>query len=496
MLGEGVPLDWSYSPLDALARWPADRRLFMLHSGRLDPKWSRYSVLAEPTGALLFDGGTTHAMGLDDLPSADGGWRDHPLTDLRQAIHADAGQALWLGYLGYDTARWIEKLPTHAADDRGWPVMQFERCAGWLVYDALENRWTAHGRYTEQGPPPLAPKDAKKTHTFEAGPPVPLQSRADYEQGVQRVLDYIAAGDVFQVNLTQRFTSAFAGEPRALYAALADISPAWYGCYGELTRFADDEPNRTIASTSPELFLHVDADGRVTTRPIKGTRPATDPADTLRDSAKDAAELNMIIDLMRNDLGRVCAYGSVRVAQPRTIETHPTVHHGVATVAGQLHRDKDLVDLLRATLPGGSITGAPKIRAMQIIDELEPVRRGPYCGAVGLIHGQAMHLNLAIRTMLIEQPLGTSPSSISPCRKAGVRVAGDINPCLAAGAIETERPQRKGRVDFSVGGGIVADSTPAGEYEETLAKASAMMTALNNSSPPASLAGAGGNAPA
>lgn len=443
MFGQALQLDWDATALGVLARWPASDPVYLLHSGRLDPTWSRYSVLARPDGAVRFDGQHTEQRGLDkaSFPTA---WTDHPLRDLRAALAADRGRSLWLGYLGYDTARWIEHLPDAPANDRGWPVMQFERCPGWLVYDNLTRAWTAHGSYAQDGPPTLA-ASPDELATFHACPPEPDQTRQQYEAGVQRVLDYIAAGDVFQANLTQRFTSTFSGSTRALFAALAEVSPAWYGCYGELMRFDDDESTRAIASTSPELFLQVDPDGRVVTRPIKGTRPASDSADALLHSDKDAAELNMIIDLMRNDLGRVCDYGSVRVAQPRTIESHPTVHHGVATVTGQLHQGKDLVDLLRATLPGGSITGAPKVRAMQVIDELEPSRRGPYCGAIGMIYGRSMRLNIAIRTMLIEQT------------------------------------RTSGRADFSVGGGIVADSSPAAEYDETVAKAAAMINALGRS---------------
>ncbi len=445
---DGLQLDWHKTPAQALAHWPADRPVFMLHSGRLDPRWSRYSVLAEPQGAVRFDGPHIHHHGLDGLNPRASSITHHPIAGLRQTLRADADRSLWLGYLGYDTARWIEDLPDAPDDDRGWPVMQFERCPGWLVFDALTRTWTAHGRYATDGPPRL--NDTPAPSAFEAGPPQPYHPRDAYERSVQRVLDYIAAGDVFQVNLTQRMTSTFEGDPRALFAALSAASPAWYGCYGELTRFDTAEPRRAIASTSPELFLQVDEDERVITRPIKGTRPASTAASELEHSAKDAAELNMIIDLMRNDLGRVCSYGTVRVEQPRTIESHPTVHHGVATVAGRLHAGKDLFDLLRATMPGGSITGAPKVRAMQIIDELEPVRRGPYCGAIGMIHGNTMRLNIAIRTLLVEQPI--------------------------PGAGGTPAP---GRVDFSVGGGIVADSTPASEYEETLAKAEALVTALS-----------------
>jgi para-aminobenzoate synthetase component 1 len=219
---------------------------------------------------------------------------------------------------------------------------------------------------------------------------------------------------------------------------LLESAPARYGGYLDFGDFA-------LLCNSPELFLRVariPVSGRreVITRPIKGTRPRTPGMEAeLRDSAKDAAELNMIIDLERNDLGRVCEIGSVRVTEPRTIEAHPTVYHGVATIEGVQRNDVGLVDLLRATFPGGSITGAPKIRAMQIIDELEPVRRGPYCGAIGYLAGDGrIELNVAIRTMIVK---GQS-------------------------------------VYIPVGGGIVADSDPAAEYSETLVKARAMLDAL------------------
>jgi para-aminobenzoate synthetase component 1 len=198
-----------------------------------------------------------------------------------------------------------------------------------------------------------------------------------------------------------------------------------------------------LLSTSPELFLAVDG-RQVVTRPIKGTRPAAAPVDELLHSEKDTAELNMIVDLMRNDLGRVCSYGSVKVAQPRTIESHPTIHHGVATVTGELHPSRDIVDLLRATLPGGSITGAPKVRAMQIIDELEPTARGPYCGCIGYLSRDEAMLNIAIRTMQLHREVDDHYT-----------------------------------VHCHAGGGIVADSNPAAEYQETLTKARAMIAALS-----------------
>ncbi|MEM6257228.1 MAG: anthranilate synthase component I family protein [Planctomycetota bacterium] len=447
MFEDGVNLDWTYDPVDVLTRWPVDQRIFVLHSGRPDPNWSRYSIVAKPTEAVRHEQGQTQFSEPDRPLSRSFETAHKAFTDLRRVLEADGGSSLWLGSLGYDLARSIEELPGPAADDRGWPDFQLERCDGWLVYDNQMRRWSAHGSYANAQPVHLDEAPAPP-QPFSASAMGPEQSPDDVKQRIQQAIDYIAAGDVFQVNLAQRFTGSFRGNTRALYAALCRQSPAWYGAYGEFTRFNRQEPVRTIASISPELFLQVDNTGLIRTRPIKGTRPSSVHTDQLLASEKDRAELAMIVDLMRNDLGRVCSYGSVRVEDERSIESHPTVHHGVATISGRLHPGRDLVDLLRATMPGGSITGAPKVRAMQIIDELELARRGPYCGAIGMIHGQQALLNIAIRTVLIEQD--------------------EIN--------------GKGRADVWVGGGIVADSDPDAEYQEMLDKAKAMRDALASGS--------------
>lgn len=425
------------------ATTPAPPRapLAMLHSGRHHPRWAARSLTA------LMAGGLTHAEGqtrrLGDWPPERGqapAWSHNPFEDLEQALIMDPGVP-WVGYLSYDLARQIERLPTRAADDRRWPLLRFHRCPD------------AHWQ-TEPASLPLGPEGSPPPF-FSSTTPQPLRPRAAHEAAVRRALDYIGAGDIFQVNLAQRFSADFTGDPRAAFARLAQVSPAWYGGYLEFPPAGPGEPWRALASTSPELFLELTPEGRVTTRPIKGTRPAHVAADALAASAKDAAELHMIVDLMRNDLGRVCRYGSVRVDESRRIESHPTVHHGVATVSGQLRPDSSLADLLRATLPGGSITGAPKVRAMEIIEELEPVRRGPYCGAFGWLQADAKGriagtLAMTIRTLLFEK------------ESAG-----------AAG----------GRVDFSVGGGIVADSEPALEWQETLDKAAAMREVLGGGGP-------------
>ncbi len=438
----GVQLNWPGDVLDTLRRWPGDLPPLLLHSGRVHERWARWSLLTTPVRWVSFP-----------ATAAD---RD-PLAELRQAVAAaDDPQAVWVGYVSYDVGRWIERLPSHAAADRGWPVVCFGYCPGHAVYDHASGRWSAMGSW-RQSPPAL--EEPASWLPLAAGPLQRVFTRPQYEQAIARALAYIQAGDIFQVNLAQRLSAELTGAwpllPRAVYAKLAQVSPAWYGAYLEINQ--PGEPLRAVASTSPELFLEVDASGGVITRPIKGTRPAWCDPDELRHSEKDQAELHMIVDLLRNDLGRVCRYGSVQVTQPRTIESHPTVHHGVATVEGRLRPDCDRFDLLQATLPGGSITGAPKVRAMEIIDELEPVRRGPYCGAIGVLRGDgSMTLNITIRTMLLE--------NLTPA-------AGDPEPS------DHPTPSRT-RVDFSVGGGIVADSQPAAEYDETLDKAEAILRTL------------------
>jgi len=320
------------------------------------------------------------------------------------------GKGRWIGYLSYDVGRLFEKLPARAAGDLNLPWFVFTYCrpAG----DRPGGKDSDYGKSEE--------------------PPVSNFSRSQYESAVRRTLEYIGAGDVFQVNLSQRFTAGLKSHPVEIYRRLVRQSPAAYGAYLGYDDFA-------IISNSPELFLRVTPDRRIVTRPIKGTRPIGAGMElALRDSIKDQAELNMIVDLERNDLGRVCRVGSVEVAERRAIEAHPTVYHGVATIRGMLREDVTFVDLLRATFPGGSVTGAPKIRAMEIIDELEPVRRGPYCGAIGYLDAAGnIQFNVAIRTMIAKE----------------------------------------GRIYIPVGGGIVADSDPAEEYEETLVKGKAMLAA-------------------
>ncbi|TWT42058.1 Aminodeoxychorismate synthase component 1 [Phycisphaerae bacterium RAS1] len=263
-------------------------------------------------------------------------------------------------------------------------------------------------------------------------------ARNDYERMIRCALDYIAAGDIYQVNLAR--CVRLDGLPPAMdvFAALRGRNPAGYGAFIRSGAEA-------IASVSPELFLRLRGCD-VLTRPIKGTRPRTgdEALDAARQAellacGKDAAELAMIVDLHRNDLGRVCEFGSVRVASARRLEVHPTVFHTVADVAGRLAPNRTPLELLMACFPAGSVTGVPKIRAMQIIDELEPLGRGVYTGALGLLtlDGQ-LTMNVAIRTLQMHGDRGV----------------------------------------LHVGGGIVAESDPAAEYEETLAKGRGILDAL------------------
>ncbi|GBD36850.1 Aminodeoxychorismate synthase component 1 [bacterium HR36] len=264
-------------------------------------------------------------------------------------------------------------------------------------------------------------------------------SRQGFEAAVRRAIEYVHAGDCFQVNLAQRLLYPARLSPLALYARLRERNPAPFAGYF-------DAGDYTLVSASPELFLRLNPDGWVETRPIKGTRPrGSTPAEDERlrqellTSGKDRAENIMIVDLLRNDLGRVCRYGTVQVADLCRVESYRTVHHLVSVVRGQLRPECDALDLLRATFPGGSVTGAPKVRAMEIIAELEPTVRGPYCGCLGFIgfDGSA-EWNILIRTCTLAQ----------------------------------------GWIQFPVGGGIVADSDPAQEYEETLHKAEGILRAL------------------
>ena len=357
-----------------------------------------------------------------------------------------------LGYWSYDLGRHLERLPTLAEDDLHLPEM----CLGlydWaLAYDGDTGRSCLFSTGWPEGTPQRAqtraeeiidrlkrgPQDARPSAIDNA---VSLRSNfttETYVAAIERIKEYLEAGDTYQVNLSQRFQSPFRGDPWGLYLRLRASNPAPFSAFLDFT-------DVKVLSASPEEFLHLER-GQVRVRPIKGTRPAGETTDEsaryaaeLLASEKERAENVMIVDLIRNDLGRVCRIGTVAVPSLFAVERHPTVLHLVSTVVGELLPSADAVGLLRACFPGGSVTGAPKLRSMEIIEELEPVRRGVYCGAIGYISfGGDMGTSIAIRTLVLTD----------------------------------------GQVYLQVGGGIVADSDPLAEYQETLQKGMGLRHAL------------------
>ena len=442
----------------------------MLDSSALHETYGRHSIVAcRPSEVLSLRDGVLKDVRGETLAGRDDEAIWAALTGAFGAIRAEPSGGVygpgWIGYVGYEVGRHIERLPGRAARDTSLPDMRLAFYDSILLYDALKRKWSlitlefdgprpfdsssrdallaVAGASLGRGAPHPEPADrADAAGKPVAGDAAPNFTPEAYRRAVTACTDYIAAGDIFQVNLSQRFTVPDAPPPRAIYRALRGRNPA---CYSAYMTFESDGSPCALLSSSPELFLRVRR-GRVITRPIKGTRPRTTDAlansraaSSLLSSPKDNAELAMIIDLLRNDLGRVCRFGSVRVSDPRALETHPTVFHLVGTVEGLLRPDVGPADLLAATFPGGSITGAPKIRAMEIIDQLEPVARGPYTGCIGIVGVDgSCEWNIVIRTIVCDGPAA----------------------------------------HVQAGGGIVADSTPRGEYQETLDKARALLEAI------------------
>jgi para-aminobenzoate synthetase component 1 len=366
-----------------------------------------------------------------------------------------------VGYFSYDLCHFIERLPLTAIDDLHLPECYFAFYDCILAFDHRENKvYIASSGFPELEEDRRKKRAEQRLHQMKeqlaTTPPISaslLQENDDivpgvalrsnfthqqYLKAVETAREHIAAGDIFQVNLSQRFEVDLPIHPYQLYRYLRHINPAPFAAYLNF-----DEV--TIISASPERFLRVQGDG-VETRPMKGTRPrgstvAEDEAlgRELTNSIKDRAENVMIVDLERNDLGRVCRFGTVRVSELCTLEKYATVFQLTSTVEGKLRPDKTRIDLLKACFPGGSITGAPKVRAMEIIDELEPTRRSIYTGSIGyLSFNGEMDLNIVIRTILA----------------------------------------KRGKMYFQVGGGIIYDSEPEAEYQETLDKARALFQAL------------------
>ncbi|MCU7282283.1 aminodeoxychorismate synthase component I [Pseudomonas peradeniyensis] len=426
-----------------------------------------FERLRRAPGAILLDSARPGAeRGRYDLLSA---WplqqlQAHPEEDgrdylqrLRQAL-ADLGTAQLpegielpfagglIGYLSYDFGRRLEQLPTHAVDDLGLPDARLGLYAWALVSDhrLCSSQLVFHPSLPEAEQQRLItlfensiPGDSDDFHLLApmTGDLRPEQYRAAFDQ-VQR---YIQAGDCYQINLTQRFRAPCQGDPWRAYQALRAACPTPFSGYQQL------DEGTALLSFSPERFIRV-SQGAVETRPIKGTRPrAADPAEDARNAAellaspKDRSENLMIVDLLRNDIGRTCQTGSVKVPELFSLESYPNVHHLVSSVVGRLAADKDALDLIAGSFPGGSITGAPKIRAMQIIDELEPARRALYCGSLLYLDVRGeMDSSIAIRSLLVKD----------------------------------------GQVSCWGGGAVVADSDWQAEYEESIAKVRVLMETL------------------
>ena len=475
-------------------------RLF-LDSASRDARLGRYSFLcADPVTVIrarnteveqVDADGSRHAIATDALAAARASLAPHRTGAIAGLPPFQGGAA---GYIAYDFGRTLERLPEPRYDDLGlddlvlglydWVLAWDHHSArAWListgmpetdpeakdrrarkraamVRDRLDAAGVAGRALVARGQPGDAFQDAatgvarhRATPSGDVAPSYPVEggwwdprleirssfTHAAYLAAVQRVRDYIYDGDIFQANFSQRFEAGFAESPWTFYLRLRARNAAPFAAYMDL-------PDATVLSASPERFLRIDPSGRIETRPIKGTSPRGfvplhDAAlgHALTESEKDRAENLMIVDLMRNDLSRVCEPGTVRVPELFALERYATVHHLVSTVVGQLAPGADAFDLIRAAFPGGSITGAPKVRAMEIIAELEPSRRGVYCGSMGYWS-----------------------------------VTGDLDTSIA---IRTA-VARGGRIYFSAGGGIIADSSPEQEYRETLDKARGIIDAL------------------
>jgi para-aminobenzoate synthetase component I len=459
-------------PWDVVRKLARQRGLLFLDSASTDSPHGRFSfVTADP---------------FDWIESAAGGFArpaKPPAADPLQLLAERLGrfraetlpglppfQGGAAGLFGYDLCHFLERLPRPCHDEFKLPdlavgfydwviAIDHERRRAWLISTGFpETEPVRRKRRAAQrlrslrrwlGAPPGDPpyQATLPRPNFALSPQFPVPSwseltsnfdRAGYLATIRRAIEYVHAGDCFQVNIAQRLLHPATLAPLELYRCLRERNAAPFGGF-----FAFH--NVAVASSSPERLLRV-RQGEVVTQPIKGTRPrgATPDEDEARatellQSAKDRAENVMIVDLMRNDLGRVCRYGSVRVPALCRLESYRYVHHLVSEVRGRLRDGLGPVDLLRAAFPGGSVTGAPKVRAMEIIAELEPTARGPYCGSLGYLgFDGSMDVNILIRTFTVA----------------------------------------KGWVQFPVGGGIVADSVPEREYEETWHKAEGLLRAL------------------
>jgi len=456
------------SPSQAFQAFKDKPFSFFLDSGMGTQRLGRYSFMgSDPFLIMRSHGRDINLLGPDGEKGASGNPFD-VLGGLLQEYKLDGNPTALpfvggvVGYLSYDLGHFIEKLPSKAVDDLQLPECYLGFYDAVAIFDHLEGRaYIASTGFPEKGSEwqkraELRLEELKrmladastlkeleaKQFDQPASKRVNLRSNFTHEgylEAVQKARDYIIAGDIFQVNLSQRFEADMPLPPYELYQRLRKINPAPFASYLNFDGVA-------VVSASPERFLLLRG-GRVETRPIKGTRPrGKDPAKDealareLVNSFKDRAEHVMIVDLERNDIGRVCRFGTVRVSELMALEKYATVFHLTSTVEGRLRSGKNAIDLLKAAFPGGSISGAPKVRAIEIIDELEPTRRSVYTGSIGYLgFDGGLDLNIVIRTILV----------------------------------------KNGKAYFQVGGAVVYDSDPEAEYVETLDKARALIQALS-----------------
>jgi para-aminobenzoate synthetase component 1 len=461
-----VPVRIDATPQQVFTRLGHRSLVTLLESSKIMPGLSGWSYVTGPALATLETrGGLTSLNGYDEESSRG------PLVTWRRPFEAISDvlacctmmksrsnarpeglsfAAGLVGHLSYDLARQVERLPEIASKDPALPDLRMHVVDHLLAFEHATSQWYFCTQPLPWGTPKERTAVWSRTlvqaqrvaitpsTSFTAGP---LQSRTGedvYLGQVERLLDYIAAGDIFQANLSHRLEGTFTGDAFALYQELTRSNPAPFSAYMEAEDFA-------LASVSPERFLKRSGQS-VWAHPIKGTRPrGTDPAsdearrEELTHSAKDRAENLMIVDLMRNDLGRVAQVGSIQTENLFRIEAHPSVWQMVSTITAQLRKDASVSDLLKACWPPGSMTGAPKVRAMELIEELEPVRRGPYAGALGYLDISGdLDLSVVIRTAIVADQ----------------------------------------RVMVQVGGAVVADSDPASELAETYAKGKILLAAL------------------
>lgn len=457
---------------------PAGSQNFLLQSCRCHPKTGRFSFIGSEPFLVFKSKGRDIQIIRDDKAEV---FTGNPIEILRSLLNeyrslkfpgitGFTGGAV--GYFAYDCCHLFEKLPKRAKDDLGLPDMFFMFVDTAVVFDHLENKVSvvsniypdkplekAHEEAVGKiqrlekkllTPNPELQTDLVRSQELGVGSkgfqlPVSTFTKQGFQEIVRRAKEYIAAGDIYQANLSQRFCIDIGRmDPLVLYEHLSGVNPSPFACYLDLGELK-------IVSSSPERLLRVE-NGFVETRPIAGTRPrGKTPSEDLALSCelilsdKERAEHIMLVDLERNDLGRVCEYGSVKVNELMVLEDYSHVIHIVSNVVGRLKRGKDRFDLIAAAFPGGTITGCPKIRCMEIIDELEPVARNIYTGSVGYLDFNGdMDLNIAIRTMVI-----------------------------------------KGQKAYAqVGAGIVADSDPEREYYETLYKAEALFKAVGEAAKP------------